>query len=49
MKDSIKVEMWASKLGMFVRGVMRHGSMEICKRDIIGVWKRREKRNRERE
>ena len=34
MKDSIKVEMWAGKLGNFVRGVMRHGSMEVCKREI---------------
>ena len=34
MKDSIKVEMWAGELGMFVRGVMRHGSMEVCKRKI---------------
>ena len=34
MKDSIKVEMWAGELGMFVRGVMRHGSMKVCKREI---------------
>ena len=32
MKDSIKVEMWAGELEMFVRGVIRHGSMEVCKR-----------------
>ena len=31
---NIKVEMWAGELGMFVRGVMRHGSMEVCKREI---------------
>ena len=26
-KDSIKVEMWAGELGMFVIGVVRHGSI----------------------
>ena len=34
MKDSIKVEMWVGELGMFVRGVMRDGSMEVGKREI---------------
>ena len=32
MKDSIKVEMWAGELGMFVRGVMMH--MEVSKKEI---------------
>ena len=31
LKDSIKVKMWVGELGMFVRGVMRHGSMEYAK------------------
>ena len=34
MKDSIKTEMWAGELGMLVRGVMRQGSMDACKREL---------------
>ena len=34
MKDSIKVEMRVGELGMLVRGVMRQGSMNVCKREI---------------
>ncbi|KAG0725737.1 hypothetical protein GWK47_038027 [Chionoecetes opilio] len=34
MKDSVKVERWTGELGMFVTGVMRHGSMAVCKKEI---------------
>ncbi|KAG0725205.1 hypothetical protein GWK47_039070 [Chionoecetes opilio] len=34
MKDSVKVEKWTGELGMFMTGVMRHGSMAVCKKEI---------------
>ncbi|KAG0728534.1 hypothetical protein GWK47_032294 [Chionoecetes opilio] len=34
MKDSVKVERWTGALGIFVTGVMRHGSMAVCKKEI---------------
>lgn len=34
LDEKIKVEMWTKELGMLVGGMVRHGSMRVCKKEM---------------